>query len=607
MDIRTSKAQLTYPLYACDFDAQDAGRLVVGGGGGSSRTGVGNCITVLDSSSASNSSLATVAEIELSKDEDNVTSLAAGPRFGQTTLAFAGVNSSPADQKKGKNEHFRVFSIDTNVPAAAAEDANTPGNITELAHASFFAPLPAEHANLPDDTYQRLVRLSAPFSDGHGSTLPQLGACATGLARAGTSQIVLFDVAPAASGSTPSSALPHVRCRIEQLPKEATDLDVVQTDVDRYQLAFCNEHELFLYDVAAKDGGSEKPVLAYTIPLDVASGATERPVFRALRYVTPQFVLVALNMPRRTGVRLMGLRLPNSLPASAPVSERSGKAKPVNIARTTTVHIAVPRSILTQATALTVRGLTQPATPGGRLGDAQFVVAVAGAPDNTIALYTLEQQVVGSVEALAKLYPFRTLRQVHELQMTSLALSPFVPPSAPTASATSSPSAFIRLASVSVKNTVVVHHIPLRTLPGTAAPSRYVVALKSRGPSGMSLYIFMAVVIVLIGVVSQSLLEIRGAAPVASLLRGDVAHDDDVAPPVLFLRGEDADHTIEVVTHSEAEHGPAVAWDGLTPAQQSAWRQRLQDAGHWGQDMGETVFRGVLFSELAGVVGEMVR
>lgn len=44
MDILTSKTELSYPLYVCDFDAQDSSRLLVGGGGGSSRTGVSNSI-----------------------------------------------------------------------------------------------------------------------------------------------------------------------------------------------------------------------------------------------------------------------------------------------------------------------------------------------------------------------------------------------------------------------------------------------------------------------------------------------------------------------------------------------------------------------------------
>jgi hypothetical protein len=42
--IPSAKATLSYPLYACDFDPLDANRLVVGGGGGAGRSGVGNKI-----------------------------------------------------------------------------------------------------------------------------------------------------------------------------------------------------------------------------------------------------------------------------------------------------------------------------------------------------------------------------------------------------------------------------------------------------------------------------------------------------------------------------------------------------------------------------------
>jgi hypothetical protein len=45
--IPSAKATLSYPLYACDFDPLDSTRLVVGGGGGAGRSGVGNKIVSL--------------------------------------------------------------------------------------------------------------------------------------------------------------------------------------------------------------------------------------------------------------------------------------------------------------------------------------------------------------------------------------------------------------------------------------------------------------------------------------------------------------------------------------------------------------------------------
>lgn len=42
--ILSAKVTLSYPLCACDFDPVDSTRLVVGGGGGAGRSGVGNKI-----------------------------------------------------------------------------------------------------------------------------------------------------------------------------------------------------------------------------------------------------------------------------------------------------------------------------------------------------------------------------------------------------------------------------------------------------------------------------------------------------------------------------------------------------------------------------------
>lgn len=42
--IHSAKVTLSCPLFAADFDPRDSGRLLVGGGGGEGRSGVGNKI-----------------------------------------------------------------------------------------------------------------------------------------------------------------------------------------------------------------------------------------------------------------------------------------------------------------------------------------------------------------------------------------------------------------------------------------------------------------------------------------------------------------------------------------------------------------------------------
>lgn len=52
----------------------------------------------------------------------------------------------------------------------------------------------------------------------------------------------------------------------------------------------------------------------------------------------------------------------------------------------------------------------------------------------------------------------------------------------------------------------------------------------------------------------------------------------------------------------EAKH-----WQDLDEHQQAAWKERLIKAGEWVEGEGEKVLIGVLFSEYAGLVGQVAR
>ncbi|EAQ90970.1 hypothetical protein CHGG_02905 [Chaetomium globosum CBS 148.51] len=90
--IPSAELRLSYPLYALDFDPEDANRLIVGGGGGAARSGVGNKVTVLDASHEGTLQIA--SEIELSRDEDSVNTLAVGSRRNNSLLFYTGINSA---------------------------------------------------------------------------------------------------------------------------------------------------------------------------------------------------------------------------------------------------------------------------------------------------------------------------------------------------------------------------------------------------------------------------------------------------------------------------------------------------------------------------------
>ncbi|KAL0932053.1 uncharacterized protein CTRU02_213006 [Colletotrichum truncatum] len=585
----TAKLTLDYLPYACEFDPQDANRLLVGGGGGANRSGVANKITVIDTSTKDE--LRISGEADLSRNEDSVMTLAVGPKKGRTSHIYAGINSSPADVEKGKNEHFRVFGIEQS-KARISVGANTPAvNLAELSRTALFS-----HAENDKDAYQRLLRLSAPFGDKH-----QLGAVATGLAK--QSQIALFEVSAA------SGAAVKTRGTLE-ISREAMDLDVIQTGDETYQVAFCDERELFVINVT-KDG-IDGPHLAYTIKED---GTGVKPIFRSIRYLTPCFIMAAANLPKRTGAVLLGIRLPMK---DGENGRLAASAK-------------LPRAV-TQATTIAVRNLSPPSAPDAKIGNAQFVVAVAG-QDRSISLFTLEHKAHSTIELLVDFEPLTTLKEAHPLQITNLAFSYFIPPK------TTARPQYLKLASISMKNTVVVHSILLkrftdREVPlrkgGPPRPQRYAVAFQPRRYTAKATFTLATIVVLVLAIVAQISLETFGvvrprilsqSGTVASVnqpneflstlvgdvhaLQGDpiVIREDAVSPT---HPEEKPVPRFQAAVHDEAVYGPAVSWEDLTAQQKKLWKEKLAEAGHWTQNMGESVFKGILFGELAGAVRQAV-
>ncbi|KAK2021170.1 hypothetical protein LX32DRAFT_733613 [Colletotrichum zoysiae] len=582
----SAKITLDYLPYACEFDPQDANRLIVGGGGGANRSGVANKITVIDASTKDE--LRISGEADLSRNEDSVMTLAVGPKKGRTSYVYAGINSSPADVEKGKNEHFRVFGVEQS-KARSSSGANAPSvTVAELARTALF-----EHNEIDKDAYQRVLRLSAPFGE-----KPQLGAVATGLAK--ESQIALFEVSPA------SAAAPKVRGRLD-ITKEPMDIDVVQTGEDEFQVAYCDERELFIIKVTKS--GVDGPHLVYTINED---GTGAWPTFRSIRFLSPGFILAGTNIPKRAGSLLLGIRLPTK---AGEMGRLSASAK-------------LPRSV-NQITTIAARNLSPPSTPGGKIGNAQFVVAAVG-QDRSISLFTLEHKAHSSIDLLVDFDLLTTLKEVHPLQITNVALSVFVPPK------TTARPQYVKLVSISMKNTVVVHSILLkkftdRDVPirkgGPPRPQRYAVALQPRKltKSRLSVVTFL---VLLLAVLVQITLESNGAVrprilpgrrAVANMpnefitsLIGE-AHDlqgtpivirEDLVSPTHIE--EDPVPKFQAAVHDEKAHAPAVSWEDLAPQQKKLWKEKLSKAGHWTQNMGESVFKGVLFGEIAGAVGRAV-
>ncbi|KAI0180269.1 hypothetical protein GGR52DRAFT_530523 [Hypoxylon sp. FL1284] len=589
--IPTAKITLTYPLYSCAFDPTDSS-LIVAGGGGPGRNGIGNKITVLDTSNPAD--LSQAAELELSANEDNVTSLVVGPRKDKNLTVFAGVNSSDEEIKKGKNKHFRVFGVDH--PGKAAKTSGV--RVSEIARDALFLHKDA-------NTYQRLLRLSHPYENS-----AQLGAAATGFSK--EPEIALFDVPCAGGGRWKSRGTLDIS-------KEAMDLDVVQTGPDTYQLAYCDDHDIFTVEVS-KDEISE-PKCVYTITPD--EGATAKASFKSLRYLTPGFLITVVNKPNFQGVALHGFRLPAKNQENARLA----------------IKAKLPKGV-SRATGLAVRNLSPAASPTDKQGETQFVVAVAG-NDSSISLFTLEHKSAATVDLLANLAPFQVLKGVHPSNITGLSFSAFTPPK----SASKASELSVKLASVAVGFTTVVHSIPLKkhvdkSLPerkgGPPKESRYVVALKSRGESPVTVITLLAIVVLLLAFIGQTFLEakdignpvlgIKPYLPVSwtrSLRNVPIPNEKTIKDLLsdanvhhgqpLVIRHSDAQGAdsegllpLHVGVHDEEVHGPATSWEDLDPEKQDLWKERLKKTGHWVEDMGESIFKGVLFGEIGGAIGNIV-
>ncbi|KAL8710996.1 MAG: hypothetical protein Q9220_004595 [cf. Caloplaca sp. 1 TL-2023] len=486
--VASAKLTLSYPLYASDFDPQNASFLLVGGGGGEGRTGVSNKITLINTSRKQ--TVSEVVDIDLSKDEDSVTSLAVASSTESSVTAFAGINSSEKDQNVGQNEHLRSFRLE--YPPKRRTDGETgeekvaqvyKGQTAPLGRASLFMPSVATRK----ETYQRITRLSRPCKI-NGA---QLGAIATGLAPEG--EIVLFD----AKTNGPMGPWVEARLSLGQ-GVEAADVDIIGlNDHDgqdvppgTFSIAYCTDYDVQICKMTLKQTTKPQSLLAHSEPHpDTFATTKARPKFRSLRFLTPNLLLLLQNRPNRQGAELLLIELsPNS---QGKILSRKRLHKGIN-----------------SATALSITYLAS-AVPSK---SAQHVVAVAG-QDTSVSIFSLEHPTKPPFKGL-KFRLYTLLRSVHPLQITSLSFSTFSPPQSPQ----NAPPQYVKLASTSIANTVVVNTLPLIPyLPPSQKSPRQRYVLTSPGRSETAQFTFSLLIsafaIALGAFFLQAFVEIRGGSP----------------------------------------------------------------------------------------------
>ncbi|CAF9929832.1 MAG: hypothetical protein ALECFALPRED_004460 [Alectoria fallacina] len=662
--IPCAKITLTYPLYAADFDPQNSDFLLVGGGGGEGRSGVGNKITLLNTSKKTE--LSEIVDIDLSRDEDSVTSLAYAQSTEQWATAFAGINSSTAEQQKGNNEHLRSFLLEYPSKRKADGDGEDSkkekateyrGETKALGKASLFTPSAAK----TKETFQRVLRLSKKKK----SNGPRLGAVATGLAPAG--EIVFF----AADTSRPG--LNDIRGRIKLEEKqEAADVDIIGLEGDdgqqegKFRVAYCTDYEVYVTDVdySNKDNGTQQSIqnIHGTPHPDAFASNKARPKFRCLRFLTPTLLLLLQNKVNGKGAELLLLE------TSGGITLRKSLQKKIKSATAMSVAL-LPTASYSQID--------------------QHAIAVAGA-DTSITILTVDR-FTSSPYGKVKFRPHSFLPSVHPTSITSLAFSTFNRPGTPWNIA---PPQYLKLASTSIANTCVVHKLPLtphQSPPPKDQPAHYLLKAPVRNSvTQNTISTLVALVAIAIGAFFlQAFTEIRGGTPEYLGAKGWLSKPihDWIARPYMFedgypsaaslhakitskaartslsaaseavqtpfdavqsanikvqkklgLRGllkrrdmgsdtsdNENDGTDIIVKHSPTEgretalsaelrnsneaiegEQKAKRWEELKQHEKETWKKRLVDAGEWTAAEGEAVLKGVLFSGLANAVGGIV-
>ncbi|KAL6713216.1 hypothetical protein ACLMJK_009337 [Lecanora helva] len=678
--ITSAKITLTYPLYASDFDPETNNLLLVGGGGGEGRSGVSNKIvghstgilytftnilnytlqTLLNSSKRQD--LSEVVDIDLSRNEDSVTSLAYAQSTKQWATAFAGINSSNAEQQKGKNEHLRSFLIQYPSQRNAdndKEDEKTgefQGETKALGKASLFSPSTSK----TKETFQRVLRLSKKRKDNG----PRLGVVATGLASEG--EIVLFKADTSRPGKD------NVLGRIALGKEEAADVDTVDLDeneeTDKFRVAYCTDYGVYYTDVdySQKDNGSKSECIYSTPHPDTSASSKVRPKFRSIRFITPKIFLILQNKPNGTGSELMLLDTTGRIIIRKPLHKK-----------------------IKSATALSVAHLDS--SPESAID--QHVIAIAGA-DTSITILTLDR-FISKPKGRVKFRKHTFLPSVHPTSITSLTFSTF---HRPTTDWNKTPAQYIKLASTSIANTCMVHTLPLSPTtipPKSDAPARYILPPPPKSNLAQNTFsTIVAIIAIAIGAFFlQAFTEIRGGVPEYLGAKGWLSQGlhDWIARPYMFEDGlpssvnlgneisgaanvasEAAAETAQVIRDSAAQtqerlglrdllaqrnigsdtsdnantdheivvsdhpsssssedgngettlsanlihtdelskdshhHHKAKRWEDLAEHEKAAWKQRLIEAGQWTFDEGEAVLKGVLFSGLAGLVGGVV-
>jgi len=629
---------LGYPPWTLDFDPYNRGYLVIGGGGGEGQKEVANRLTLLDVSSRH--SVERVAELATNVEEDCPVSL--GVLSTKDGLyAYVGLNSGAADRKKGINNHFRTFRVDFPAKAKSKTGKPSPGNIASVSQTSLFSPSFCQSDE--QGAFQRLLRLSP--AKGQTSASKRIGAIASSLSK--DSEIVIFN----ATTASPSNS--DVIQRIRPLQNaEANDIDIIESAEGDFKVAFCTQTEVYVssigYDFSKRKrkNPQEEPKSVFSVPIPDVFQQPGRPRLRSLRFLTPEQILLLTN--RGSQSELLVLRIyADGLDADVvlhkQLPKRMAAAVSLDVCRLNADVVTGARQII-----VAIAGQSQHVE--------LYTLDYSGPYKDSISTFSLYSD-LRAVHNMA-------MKKVVLEPFQPPSLAGTASSSKKKQDTVSTPGRLpVRLASISLSNMVVIETLSLQPLNPRKPGSRYVLSKGNNLSRAIGKYSNLTVlgfVLVISLLLLQSFLNAQTAGENPSLQflpqnlqnyltsfsqRADKLSDSSIQKveevvdqyvhsqvvgrlrDFLHVRqhssfSPEAENKAIIVQAPEAgsgklstevhadstellkEHAQAKKWEELSESQQQRWKQHLIDAGEWAESQGETVLKGIFFSELAGAVGQ---
>lgn len=565
-------------------------------------------------------------------------------------ILYAGINDSEEDRLKDKNKHLKSFQVQfpKHTGNTQSKEGNAPqGKISFLSKTALFTP-PA-NANAKKEGYQRIVRLSPVQRTASNTLNKRIGAVASSLA-GDENEIVIFS----ATSNKPENPKDVIQRILLHKNQETNDLDILDEGEGRFQVAYCLDNDVSVqkirYDFGKRrslgKGDADRKKL-YTVPFPDLSQKKGRSKIRCIRWLSPSHILLLANKPNRTGAELLVLRLYEEGPGSIIFR----KAFPRHVQAAVDMDVALLDADADGAYQIIV------AVAAIDVSLTILTIDYQGKSRNELSKFSSFATYYNVSLRLNYVWGIFLQVQVHELQMTKVVFSPFLKPES--SSGKKAGPQYLRLATTSLGNSIDVETFELYPLSKKPQSRHLLQSATSKAWADRAKYTLIAMIVLAIALMLQGFIDPEGSLTKGIIPEGLQNAANRMQPPGAVANGDrdaanldganspavKATHRLRDLlhlhrnTHSDSapvaeqkalvvhhdretdgtlstevhdgeydvvkKHTEAKRWEDLSKHEQKRWKDKLVSAGMWTIEEGETILKGVFFSEAGALVGRV--